>query len=515
MHRFLLVYLPLLLLAGCTVGPDFRRPAVAVPTDWPSVKELDEQALLPPGVGSSFEQEQLATWWQVFDDETLDSLVQEAATQSIDLRQASLRILEARAQRGTVRADKLPAFNYDASFNHQKTSTSGGFIGQINSGGGPGIAIDSVNDQWSMGINGSWELDVFGRIKRLIEAADGELAASVWDYRDIHIILLGDVATNYIDARAFQRRIEIAERNLTAQRRSLEITSKRFDAELTNELDVAQARANALSTEAEIPLLRIGYRQAVNRLSVLLGRPPGYVDETLGESRPIPIPQREIAVGIPADLLRRRPDIRRAEWQLAAQNARVGSAIAELYPEFSIAGSFGADSQQASQWFTPTSLGANIGPSMRWNILNFGKLRNNVRVQYFRNGQDLATYETTVLRAAEEVDNALMSYTREQQRLKVLREAVTASARAVELSQKQYTQGTSTFQRVLDSQRSLLQSEDQVALSQANASKNIVSLYRALGGGWEPPTEEIVVGEVVLEEVDAGEELLPTPAPDP
>jgi NodT family efflux transporter outer membrane factor (OMF) lipoprotein len=495
-------------MAGCTVGPDFRRPGAELPTDWPSAAELDEQELLPQGVVASSDQNELATWWQVFDDETLNTLIAEATSQSIDLRQASLRILESRAQRGTVRSDKLPSFEYDASFRHQKTSTSGGFFGQINSGGGPGLSIDTTNDQWSMGIDGSWEVDVFGRIERLIEAADGDLEASVWDYRDINIILLGDIASNYIDVRAFQKRIQIAERNLVAQRRSLEISSKRFDAGLTNELDVAQARANALTTEAEIPNLRVGYRQAVNRLSVLMGRPPGYVDNLLEETSPIPKPERQIAIGIPADLLRRRPDIRRAEWQLAAQNARVGAAIAELYPQFSIAGSFGADAQQASHWFTPASLGANIGPAMRWNVLNFGKLRNNVQLQHFRNGQNLAAYESTVLRAAEEVDNALMSYTREQQRLGILQDAVAASDRAVELARKQYTQGTATFQRVLDSQRSLLQTEDQVALSQANASKDIVALYRALGGGWVLPLDEIVGEEGKVGDVFGGDILV-------
>ncbi|MDY0168406.1 MAG: efflux transporter outer membrane subunit [Thermoguttaceae bacterium] len=447
----------LALCLGCRVGPDYGGPpAPLLHETW---RELPDATVRD-------DHRAVAEWWEGFQDPVLDTLIQEAAQNNLDLRQAALRIFEARAARGIVRGNLFPEVLQDAAYSHIKFPMA-----------------DAV-DQWSFGLGGSWEIDVFGRLRRLVEAADADIAVSVEDYRDTMVILLADVATNYIDARAFQRRIRISQENLETQRRTLQLTQRRFDAELTGELDVAQARANLESTAAGIPNLEAGYRFAVNRLSILLGTPPGTVDQLMAEPAPIPSPPEEIAIGIPADLLRRRPDIRRAEREIAAQTARIGAAIGEMYPKFSILGSFSLDAQDFSKLFDADAIGASVGPRMQWNILNFGRLRSNVQVQDARQQQRVVQYQKAVLRAAEEVDNALVGYVREKQRSQHLAEQVKANQRAVELSEHRYAGGDVDFQRVLDSQRSLLQAEDQLASTEANVAASLVALYRALGGGW-------------------------------
>lgn len=457
-------------LAGCKVGPDYGGPPPAcLPPDW---RPADDPALVR-------ECQSLAGWWRRFEDPVLDALIQRALCHNLDLREAALRIFEARAQRCIVRADLLPQVQQDASYSFNKTAQSGGVLG------GEGFGLDTTADQWSLGLGGSWEIDVFGRLRRLIEAADADIAVTVEDYRDTMVILLGDVALNYVDARSYQRRLGIARENLAIQQRTLELTEKRFQAELTAELDVAQARANLEGTAASIPSLEVGYRQALNRLSVLLGCPPGEVDPILADVRPIPSPPAEIAVGIPANLLRRRPDIRRAEREIAAQTARIGAAVGELYPKFSILGGFSLSAQDFGRLFDEDALGANIGPQMQWNILSFGRLRCNVYLQEWRQRQDALRYERAVLTAAEEVDNALVSYAREKDRRAHLANQVDANRRAVFLSQQRYLGGDVDFQRVLDSQRSLLTAEDQLASSEATVASSLIRLYRALGGGWQ------------------------------
>lgn len=486
---------------GCKVGPDYCEPPSACITEaWRATDDPDIQSLSTD----------LAGWWTTFDDPTLNRLIDRAVAQNLDLREAALRIFEARAQRCTVRADLLPQIQQDGSYSYSKLAASGGVMG----GGGGGITGTTTSDQWAFGLNGTWEIDVFGRLRRLVEAADADIAISVDDYRDTLVILLADMATNYVDARTYQRRLEIARQNLTLQQRTLDLTEKRFRAELTGELDVAQARANVESTASEIPTLEAGYQQALNRLSVLLGYPPGEIDELMALVEPIPMPSGEIAVGIPADLLRRRPDIRSAERKVAAQTARIGAAVGEMYPKFSIFGSFGLDAQDFGRMFDADAVGASIGPQVQWNILNFGKLRCNVHIQESRQQQYVVQYQNKVLQAAEEVDNALVGYVREKERRQHLTQTAKAYQRAVELSGKRYAGGDVSFQRVLDSQRSLLQSQDQLALSEASVTANLIQLYRALGGGWQAmPNEQ---NEPVVEQPQvepAGPEILPTPAP--
>ncbi len=311
MARYSLALATLLMVAGCKVGPDYcGPPAAPLPPEW-SNSRGDPHASDPA---------RLHGWWLGFQDPVLNQLVDLAGRQNLDLRQAAVRIVEAQAQRCIVRADLFPQFSQSNSFTHRKQAISGGFFAGL--GGLPGASIRSNLDQWTMGLDGSWEIDVFGRLRRLVEAADADIAVTQEDYHDVLVILLADVAANYIDARTFQRRLEIAQNNLGLQQRTLELTTKRFDAELTGELDVVQARVNAESTAAEIPTLLAGYQLALNRLSVLLGTPPGTVDGLLKQTAAIPQPPAQLAIGIPAELVRRRPDVRRAERELAARHAQ-------------------------------------------------------------------------------------------------------------------------------------------------------------------------------------------------
>ena len=336
-------------------------------------------------------------------------------------------------------------------------------------------------------MNLSWEIDVFGRLRRQLEAANADIAADIELYRNTLIILLSDVARNYVDARAYQERIRIVRQNIEAQRQTLNIAERKLDAGTVNELDVAQARANLESSKSELPTLELRYRESINRLSVLLGCPPGEVDTAMSEPKRIPAAPESVMVGIPAELLRQRPDIRRAEREVAAQTARIGVAVGDIYPQFSITGTFGLDAADFSRMFQSDSINAGVGPAFRWNILNFGRYRCNIAAQEFFQQQLILSYQNTVLVAAEEVDNALAGYVREKQRRAFLSNTVDAYQRSVELSQMQYAAGTVDFQRVLDSQRNLLTFQNQLVQTEANVVNNVILLYRAMGGGWDAP----------------------------
>jgi multidrug efflux system outer membrane protein len=475
MHRICAITVLLACCGACRVGPDFCGPPVARLTeDWREIPDASIQV----------ESRDLAGWWMGFEDPVLNSVIEVALAENLDLREAAARIMEARALRCTVRADLFPQFSQDASFTHSKRAQSGGPFAGIGLPGG----FSNVLDLWGIGLTGNWEVDLFGRLRRLVEAADADIQFSEEDYRDTLVVLLADVATMYVEARTFQQRLDYARQNLNLQEQTLELTRQRVQGEIAFELDMAQARINVETTASEIPNLETGYRQSLNRLSVLLGAPPGAVDAMLTRPQPVPTPPAEIAIGIPADLLRRRPDIRAAESQLAAQTARIGAAVGEIYPKFSITGSFGIDAQQFSQLFDRDAISASIGPQMQWNIFNYGKLRCNVLVQEARQDQRAIQYQRLVLQAAEEVDNFLVAYANEKRRLSRLVQAVEASQRATELSRQRYVLGKENFQRVLDSQRSLVSSQDQLVVSRSNVAANLIGLYRALGGGWQLPT---------------------------
>jgi len=461
-----------LVIAGCTVGPDYQRPAVHLPATWTEAQ----------GESVATRSPDLARWWTRFDDPQLSSLVQRALASNLDLRAAEARIREARASRAVTAAGRWPTVDGSASYTRSRDSTT------TTTNTGTSVATTGVDTQTNLfatGFDASWEIDVFGGVRRSVEAAEATLAASVEDRRDTLVTLLGDVARNYIELRGFQRRIAVARANLQAQKDTLDLTTVRYKAGLTSYLDVAQAQAQVQTTAATIPPLESSERQALHRLGVLLGRDPGALSAELSTPGPIPALPADVLVGLPSELLRRRPDIRRVERQLASATAEIGVATADLFPKFSLVGSAGLQSISASDWFTSGSRVWSIGPTVSWSILDGGKIRANIEVRKAQTDQKLVTYEQAVLTALEDVENALVSYAREQARHQLLVETVSANRQSLELANERYVKGLENFLTVLDAQRSLLTAEDELTESEATMATNLVALYKALGGGWE------------------------------
>jgi NodT family efflux transporter outer membrane factor (OMF) lipoprotein len=460
------------MLLGCTVGPDYVPPTYPMPGAWSESLEG----------GLAAEPADLQEWWLTFEDPGLNSLIERALAGNLDLKGAVARIREARAQRGFVASDRFPTIDAAGSYSRDRASEN------VDRGFGNNIEV-SDTDLFSFGFDASWELDIFGRVRRSVEAANANLDAAGEDYRDVLVTLLSEVALNYVEVRSFQTRLEIAEANVRVQEDTLKLTQARFNAGLTSGLDVAQAEANLDTTRSAIPTLQIGLKQAMNRLGVLLGQNPGSLSAELSKPMPIPVTPTEVAIGIPADLLRRRPDIRRAERELAAQTARIGVATADLYPRFSLLGSIGLEASDFGSLFELGSRAYSVGPSFQWNIFDAGRIRSNIVIQDARQEQALIRYESAVLTALEDVENALVAYAREQVRRQSLLKAVDASQRAVKLAETLYIQGLSDFQNVLDAQRSLFNLQDQLAESEGAVTSNLISLYKALGGGWEVPDD--------------------------
>jgi len=353
----------------------------------------------------------------------------------------------------------------------------------------PPITHNTAPDQMNLhavGFDASWELDVFGGIRRSIESADAGLQATVEDYRDVLVSLYAEVALNYVEVRALQARLAYARSNVTAQQKTLQLTRDRLKAGIAPELDVAQAESNLANTESEIPSLEIALTQTINRLGVLMGEAPSALHDLLVQEAPIPVPPAKTAVGLPAELLRQRPDVRRAERELASATAQIGVATADLYPRFSLSGAFALEGTQVKDLGKIDSRAWSFGPSFRWNI--FDGVRNIYRIQAAEaiTKQAFIRYQQTVLIALEDVENAMVAYEKEQIRRDALIRAADASARSVKLVQTLYETGLTDFQNVLDSQRSLFQQQDRLAQSEGLVTANLIAVYKALGGGWDP-----------------------------
>jgi NodT family efflux transporter outer membrane factor (OMF) lipoprotein len=472
-----------LTLAGCTVGDDYAAPDVSLPTDWTGIVGDPNTATVDAD---------LTTWWQALDDPTLDQLIVLALQNNLDLREAAERITEARFIRARQAGELLPQVDGTADYTHSRQSENlGGFSGLSTGGeggestGGGGFSPDS--DLYQLGGSVSWELDVFGRLRRRVEAADARLELAVEDARAVQVALVADVGLAYLDAREFQSRILIARRNAEQQQRALDLAEARFQNGLTVELDVAEARANLRTTLATIPALRLDLQIARNRLATLLAVAPGAADDLIGEYESIPTTAGELAIGIPADLLRRRPDIRRAEREVAAATADIGAARADLYPRFSLIGSFGFAADDVGELFEWDSRTYAIGPSLQWPIWQGGSLRAQIQIESAQQRQALLAYERQVLEALAEVADALSGLAQQRDRLAELDLAAESANRAVELAEARYQQGLIEFDRVLLAQRTLLTVEDERALAAADVTENVINLYRALGGGWAVP----------------------------
>ncbi|MCL7960281.1 MAG: efflux transporter outer membrane subunit [marine benthic group bacterium] len=478
----------LALMAGCTVGPDYEPPdftVETVPDQWRTTVETEMAA----------DTTDLEMWWVAFNDSLLTELIKRSEFGNLDLQAAVGRVAEARAIRGVAKGGYWPDIVLGGAYSYQKLSENGLQGAQVppddGSGGDATSLLADPFDSWNAGLSLSWEIDLFGRIRRTVEAADAQLQASVEDYRDVLVTLYAEVGSAYVDARAFQTRLDFATQNVTAQENSLELTRDRFNAGLTSALDVAQAEQNLAQTRSTIPALEIGLEAALNRLAVLLGQAPGSIHDELQDHTGLPQPDDKVAYGIPADLLRRRPDIRQAERLLASQTARIGIATADLYPTLSLGGTVGLEALDFDNLGDGGSVFWSIVPKISWPIFTGGKIRNRIRAEEARTAQALAAYEQTVLRALEEVQNALVAYGQEKMRRDRLREAVEASQRAVNLVETQYLSGLTNFQNFLDSQRSLFRQQDELAESSGQVRNNLIDLNRALGGGWSPSQAEM------------------------
>ncbi|MFH1977063.1 MAG: efflux transporter outer membrane subunit [Pseudomonadota bacterium] len=453
-----------LILSGCiTVGPDYVLPETKMPAEWHNE--------LKGGITAEAQDPQmLAKWWTTLNDPVLSGLIERAVANNQDIKKVRAKIREQRARRNISNAGLLPTIDASGSSTRRKSSeeTSGG----------------KETDFYSAGFDAGWELDMFGGTRRLVEASTADLQASREDLRDVLVSLLAEVALNYAEVRSFQARIEVAEKNLNIQDETYQLAQLLYQAGLSNEIAVHQAKYNLENTRSNIPTLRTGLEEAMNRLAVLMGDNPGAVHAELKEQKPVPVSRPDLAVGIPADVLRQRPDIRRAERQLAAQTARVGVATAEMYPKINLTGSIGFESLTLDNLITPGSRTYSFGPRITWPIFKAGSIRSNIEVQSALQEQYLIQYETAVLNALEEVENALMAYMEEQNRRQSLSDAKRAASLAANLAQDQYKAGLTDFTNVLDAQRALLSFEDQLIQNEENIISNLIRLYKALGGGW-------------------------------
>lgn len=460
----------IVVITACvTVGPDYEEPDTAVPDQWyTTATEGLEHGDAP-----------LQTWWTAFDDPTLNELIDRAATANLQLEAAVYRLEEARALRGVAASQRKPNAVLDASATRSEPSDVG-VLGDLVP---EGESLQAQN-LFDVSAVASWEIDLWGRIRRSVEAADAAVQVSLEDSRDVRVSLYAEVAANYVQIRTIQERIRLANANVAAQQDTLRLTRDRFRAGLVSALDVAQAESNLGNTEALIPQLEMILEASLNRLAVLLGQPPGAVHDVLAEPVAVPTDPGSVVTALPADLLRQRPDIRRAERSLASQNARIGVAAADLYPTFSLAGLIGLQATDASDLGSGDALTWSIGLPVRWNLFTGGRVRSQIRVEEARTRQAYVAYQQTVLFALEEVENSMVAYHRERTRRDKLVESVDATERSLDLVLTQYRAGLTNFQNVLDTQRTLLQRQDEQAVSQGQVVQNLILLYRSLGGGW-------------------------------
>ncbi len=493
-----------MVLAGCAkVGPDFTKPPAAVSSEW--LSSDDERV--------KRESANYRAWWEIFNDPVLNNLIGKAYRENYSLKIAAVRVLEARAQLGIAVGELYPqsqqasgaltfirtSGSSSSSAGSQPAGTTGsgpsGQSGQSSTGAG-GFQRSFWQDQ--INVNAAWEIDFWGKFRRNVESLDASLRATIFDYDSALVSLTADAANSYVQIRTLQKRLEIARENADTQRESLRIAEARFKGGTTSQRDVEQARTLLFNTLATIPNLQMQLSQLLHALSVLLGTPPEDLTKLLEGSQDIPCAPPSVAAGIPADLLRRRPDVRSAELRAAAQCAQIGFAKADLYPAFSLTGSFGFAATSAGRsslsdiadWKSRTGSG---GPSFQWNILNYGQITNNVRVQDARFQELLLTYQNTVLTAQQQVEDSLTGFLRSQENADYLAQSAQAAKHSLELAALQYREGSTDFTTVLTAQQALLTAQDSLATAIGNISGNLVGLYRAIGGGWE-----IAQGEDIL-----------------
>ena len=499
MKRLVAIALALSLSACTTLGPDYEEP----PVEWLDAWQTD----LHGHAGSSAQQAdlQLESWWEVFDDPILSGLIEVANRENPSIRIAGLRILESRAQLGIAKATRYP---------QARQATAAATYIDSREHGGSASGGDQSLGSYQAGFNLGWELDFWGRFQRSIESADAAFFASIYNHRDLQVLLNAQVADLYFSYRTILLRIGIAENNAAIQKRSLEITTRLFESGEDSELDLQQAKTQYLATLSSIPGLQISETKARNAIAALLGRAPGDMPELLLIPKSLPTVDPVVINDIPGSLLMRRPDIRAAAWQAAAQSAQIGIAEADLYPSFSLLGTIGWSDSSVSGSPGTTSLG--IGPAVAWNLFDRGLIKNNVRIQDARLQQAIENYQNSVLQAARELDDAAITIVKTRENQEVLAESVHAAERSLALATARYRQGYADFQRVLDAQRAVATQTERELINQGSHIKAIIEFYKALGGGWQLTPIEELIPEATRESMESRSnwgDLLSAPLP--
>src|SRR5216683_919976 len=487
--RVALVLLLSISCGGCLVGPDFSAPSAPIADKW-----LEANS---PSVDTR--NQEYRDWWKVFHDPVLNRLIETAYNQNLTLISAGTRVLEARAQLGVAIGEFYP----------QLQQGKGSVIYDRPSHADPTAAPQSlIRNFWrdALGLTVNWELDFWGKFRRGIESADAAYLASIAGYDEALVTLLGDVATTYIGIRTLQTQIQIARENVVKQKKALAIAEAKFHGGTATKLDVYQAENVLGATEATIPQLTAQLKQGLNALRVLLGMAPEPLNDLLGRSIQIPVPPTDVAVGIPADLVRRRPDIRAAELAAAAQSAQVGIAEADLYPAFSLLGTFGTvasniNGNKLSQVFQGKGITFGFGPSFQWNILNYGQITNTVRVQDAKLQGLLVDYQNAVLKAQQQVEDGLASFLQGREQVEFLRKSVAAADAALGLAILQWNLGTRDFTTVLTAEQNLYTAQNNLAMAEGGVSTGLASVYRALGGGWQIRADNEFVPAATAEEM--------------
>lgn len=458
------------LLASCTVvGPNYFKPELRLNEQWNSPLRKGLQA-------EQAASQQLASWWKILKDKQLSDLMQRAVAGNLDLKTAAERVEQARLQRGITEAGRLPALNALGNASLSRDSN------------------DSSSENYGLSLDAGWEADLFGSVRRSVEAAEADLQTSRENLRDVLVSLTAELALNYVELRSTQMQLANVLKSLAMQRETKQLVQWQVEAGLDDELALHQARHSLESAEARIPALETSLAASMNRLAVLLGEQPGSLHKELNEPQAVPQIPATVAVGLPADAVRRRPDIRRAESELIAQTARVGVAMAELYPKLRLSGVIGIKGMSVARFaenlFSPAFWAEQAGLHASWHLFDAGAIRKNIEIRTSQQKQALIAYEAAVLGAMEEIENALTAYVNEQGRRDSLVRAVQEAEQAVQLAEKKYKAGLVDFTTVLDSRRTLLSSTNQLSGSEGNMAANLIRLYKALGGGWPCCPEE-------------------------
>jgi NodT family efflux transporter outer membrane factor (OMF) lipoprotein len=447
-----------LLLAACAVGPDYVAPKPNLPQQWHNSTEPTQ----------TLNKKALARWWTTFNDPQLAKLIEQGINGNFDLKNALARINEARARRGIAKADFYPKIN------------SSGAAGETYNG-----TVDQRNPRYALGLDASWEIDLFGRIARSVESTQATLEATEAGYQDVLVSLCAEVALNYVQMRTSQAQLKVAEQNIQAQTEIYQLALWRWQSGLADKLDAEQALSSVEQLTAQLPTLKTNIAQNQHQIAVLLGLAPASLNAQLNNDKNIPRTDLKIAIGVPADVLRQRPDIQRAERELAGQTAQIGVATAEQYPKLTLSGTIGLEAIKASNLFSTAGLIDSLLGKLTFPIFNAGQIKENIAVQNAKQQQALAAYEATVLTALKDVENALVGIAQEQQRLQALAQAAATAQSAMSLAKTQYESGLTEFLNVQQTQRTLLSLQEQYIGSQGQLSLYVISLYKALGGGWK------------------------------